>query len=231
MNGMSIMDHFPQHAQGSELQPLVLRNDVWSPLGYDTKIDVFKFLRAYDIKKHCIYVNKSWSSFCFKNQNYLPRQRPVPLRTVEQSACSDEIKAFDQRIVDNYIENVKWTKRYERREKCKICSLFLTFSTLLLSGGLSAAFLVIRIRGDASPVDDLLLQLIFMVLSIMITWPLEPDRYNRRIISKCKSVPLDHVAVPQSYVRPYMLHRLLFFPTPDFINLDILDYLNDHSHS
>ncbi|KAI1705229.1 hypothetical protein Ddc_15826 [Ditylenchus destructor] len=99
----------------AEVSPLVLRNDVWSPLGYDTKIDVFKFLRPYDIRKFCVYVNKSWASFCIENQNYIPHPRFVPRRTVEQRYCLDENQAYEQRIDDEYKKRMK----AERQKRCR----------------------------------------------------------------------------------------------------------------
>ncbi|KAI1699055.1 hypothetical protein DdX_17574 [Ditylenchus destructor] len=158
MNGMSEIEHFPQHSLDSEVGPLVRKSDVWSPLGYDTKIDVFKFLRPYDIRKFCVYVNKSWAFFCVENQRYIPRPRSGPRRTVDERYCIDENQAFGQRIIDDYTH--------------KLFLSCLTFSTILLATWSCIVYLIVRInnQSEENPTDDLLALCPFMVLSLVKTY-------------------------------------------------------------
>ncbi|KAI1708061.1 hypothetical protein Ddc_14531 [Ditylenchus destructor] len=160
------MEHFPQHSQDSEHQPLARKNDVWSPLGYDTKIDVFKFLRPYDIRKFCVYVNKSWASFCVDNKKYLPR--PVPLRTVEQRFCSDEYQAFEQRNIVRRsasfdVESEKRRQQWRRQARCRFLLFCLAYSTILLATWTCIVYLIVRInnQSEEDPTDDLLALCIF----------------------------------------------------------------------
>ncbi|KAI1706239.1 hypothetical protein Ddc_15383 [Ditylenchus destructor] len=171
------METSPQHSRDPEvLRPLVQRRDVWAPLAYDTKIHVFKFLRPYDIRKFCVYVNKNWLKFCIDNQNYLPRPRIILRYTVERDNCCDEITAFEQRIIDEYKKREEDVKRSKREVNRRIRYFYLTSSVLILAGWMSAAFLVTRIRGVASS-DDVLLLTIFTVFSVMVTRPLTPPGY------------------------------------------------------
>ena len=78
---MSKIEHLQQDSEDSELKALVQRKDVWEPLGPYAKIDVFKFLRPYDIRKFCVFVNKNWLNFCVDNQRLLPR----PLFSIHRS--------------------------------------------------------------------------------------------------------------------------------------------------
>ncbi|KAI1705231.1 hypothetical protein Ddc_15828 [Ditylenchus destructor] len=158
-------------SQDSEDQPLVRKNDVWSPLGYDTKIDVFKFLRPYDIRKFCVYVNKSWASFCIENQNYIPHPRFVPRRTVEQRICIDENLAFEQRIIDEYTNR----RNAERRDQQKAKKSFLfrrAFSAILLATWTCIVCLTVRInnQSEEDSTDDLLAFCPLMVLSLTMTY-------------------------------------------------------------
>ncbi|KAI1699287.1 hypothetical protein DdX_17416 [Ditylenchus destructor] len=176
MNGMSEMEHFPQHSLDSEVGPLVRKSDVWSPLGYDTKIDVFKFLRPYDIRKFCVYVNKSWAFFCVENQRYIPHPRSVPRRIVEERFCIDEKQAYEQRIVDENIQRMNARRqelRQERRQTRRILFLWcLTFLIMLLPTWSCIVYLIVRIntQSEEGPTDDLLALCPFMVLSLVISY-------------------------------------------------------------
>ncbi|KAI1705230.1 hypothetical protein Ddc_15827 [Ditylenchus destructor] len=178
MNGMPEMEHFPQHSQDSEDHPLVRKTDVWSPLSYYTKIDVFKFLRPYDIRKFCVYVNKSWASFCVENQNYIPHPRFVPPRTVEQRFCIDENLAFEQRIIDEYTirrnaERQKEMNVERDQQKAKKSFLFrCAFSAILLATWTCIVCLIVRInnQSEEDSTDDLLAFCPLMVLSLTMTY-------------------------------------------------------------
>ncbi|KAI1695520.1 hypothetical protein DdX_19537 [Ditylenchus destructor] len=179
MNGMSKMEHFPQHSLDSEVGPLVRKSDVWSPLGCDTKIDVFKFLRPYDIRKFCVYVNKSWAFFCVDYQSYIPHPRSVPERTVDQRICFEENQAFAQRIIDEneiaekiYRRDAERQKRQRRRDACRLPFLScLTFSPMLVTW-FCIVYLTVRIRNQSEddPTDDLLALCPFMVLDFVLTY-------------------------------------------------------------
>ncbi|KAI1713815.1 hypothetical protein Ddc_11707 [Ditylenchus destructor] len=181
---MSKPEHFPQHSQDSEHQPLAkVRKDVWAPLGYDTKIDVFKFLRPYDIRKFCVNVNKYWLEFCIENRNYLPTPGIAFRRTVEQRICSDEMQDFDQRIIDEWLE--KREKNRERREverrvrqqiRRRTRSFYLIFSAMLLVSWSCIAYLTVRINHQSKKhaTDDLVALLFFLVIGFMMTHQLRP---------------------------------------------------------
>ncbi|KAI1708063.1 hypothetical protein Ddc_14534 [Ditylenchus destructor] len=193
MNIMSKVEHFPQHSeQDPAHQPLVRRNDVWSPLGYDTKIDVFKFLRPYDIRKFCVYVNKSWTSFCVENKRYIPHPRVLPPRTVEQRFSIDENQAYEQRIFDeNTIRiNAERQKRQQKRQQARH-RLFLSslpFSAILLATWSCILYLTIRINNqtEEDSTNDLLALCLFMVLSLSKSWRYLTDCYHDEIDGRCK---------------------------------------------
>ncbi|KAI1705225.1 hypothetical protein Ddc_15822 [Ditylenchus destructor] len=179
MNGVLEVIHFLQHSQDSEHQPdsevssLVLRNDVWSPLGYDTKIDVFKFLRPYDIRKFCVYVNKSWASFCIENKRYIPR--PVHLRTVDQRFCIEENLAYEQRIVDEYTNrrnDLRQKAKIEQQARHRFLLFRRAFSIILLATWTCIVYLTVRInnQSEEDPTDDLLALCFFVVLSLSKTY-------------------------------------------------------------
>ncbi|KAI1715089.1 hypothetical protein DdX_08372 [Ditylenchus destructor] len=78
--GKSQRGNIPQNPPDPEYnaEPLVPRKDVWAGLGSDIQIDVFKFLRPYDVGKFCVNVNRNWLKFCVENRHYLPRPRILP---------------------------------------------------------------------------------------------------------------------------------------------------------
>ncbi|KAI1705232.1 hypothetical protein Ddc_15829 [Ditylenchus destructor] len=161
MNGMSKVEHFPQHSQDSELQPLVRRNDVWSPLGYDTKIDVFKFLRPYDIRKLCVYVNKSWASFCVDNEKYIPC--PAPLCTVKQFPKTPNLLSSSEL-------EAKRQRRQQARHRLILSSLALL--AVLLTTWSCIVYLIVKINNQSEEdcTDDLLAFCPLMVLSLLMTY-------------------------------------------------------------
>ncbi|KAI1708060.1 t-box domain-containing protein [Ditylenchus destructor] len=169
----------------NEVNPLVRRNDVWSPLGYDTKIDVFKFLRPYDIRKFCVYVNKSWASFCVENQSYIPHPRFELPRTVEQRICFDENQAFEQRIIDEYTIRINAERQKQQQARRRFFLFCLAFSAILLATWTCNICLTVRISNqlEEDPTDDLLALCAFMMLGLFMTFLCLKDyRYESNLV-------------------------------------------------
>ncbi|KAI1693945.1 hypothetical protein DdX_20369 [Ditylenchus destructor] len=93
--GKSQRDNIPQNHPEYNPEPLVPRKDVWTGLGSDIQIDVFRFLRPYDVRKFCVKVNRNGLKFCVENRQYLPRPRILPRITVDERYSNAEVKAFE----------------------------------------------------------------------------------------------------------------------------------------
>ncbi|KAI1701712.1 hypothetical protein Ddc_17503 [Ditylenchus destructor] len=111
-----------------------------------TQLDIFKFLRAYDLQKSCINVSKEWRNTIRRYAGELPKFRDQRDRqAIERLIVGETVLEANQRISEAYYQRVEGVIR---KRNARYFAASATVISLLILGIISSTLILHNLHRD-----------------------------------------------------------------------------------